>query len=86
MTLVGMVAPGTWILTHLGIAREIINAETADMIADALAAIDLASSGADVDPAVIDSLFPDLADREPQLPDHLKPDPDKTTDDREAAA
>lgn len=70
MALVGDQPAGTWVLVFLGAAREVISAEQAGLIGDALKAVGLAMRG-DGD---IDRLFPDLAGREPQLPDFLKPD------------
>ncbi len=73
LALVGPQPTGTWVLTHQGAAREVIDAEHADAIADALDAVDLAMSGAPLHAEMIDNLFPDLANREPQLPPHLRP-------------
>lgn len=71
MALVGHQPQGTWVLVFLGAAREVVPAEQAALITGALMAVGLAMGGApDVD---IDSLFPDLANREPELPDFLKP-------------
>ncbi|MCE1244889.1 HypC/HybG/HupF family hydrogenase formation chaperone [Oryzomicrobium sp.] len=78
--LLGPVEEGEWLLTFLGAARERISAAEAAQIAAALAALDVAlqaaqdaaSSGAPIDPAAFDAFFPDLANREPELPDHLK--------------
>jgi hydrogenase expression/formation protein HypC len=72
LSLVGSQAPDTWVLTHQGAAREVIDAAIADAIADALAAVELAMIGGPVDAARIDDLFPDLAGREPELPPHLR--------------
>jgi hydrogenase expression/formation protein HypC len=68
MTLVGEQRPGTWVLVFLGAAREVVSAEHAALVVQALDALSLAMTG-DTD---IDHLFPDLAGREPELPDHLK--------------
>lgn len=68
MALVGEQAPGTWVLVFLDAAREVVSAEQAALISDALAALGQAMNGA----ADVDHLFPDLAGREPELPDHLK--------------
>ncbi|WP_456404656.1 HypC/HybG/HupF family hydrogenase formation chaperone [Thiolapillus sp.] len=67
--------PGAWLLTFLNTAREVIGAEQAAQINDALQALDLAMSG----DGNIDHLFADLLDREPELPDFLKSDSQKTT-------
>lgn len=72
--LVGTPEPGTWLLTFLDTAREVITAETARQVNDALQALELVSSGTDS----IDHLFADLVDREPVLPDFLVPDSTKT--------
>ncbi|MBN8874140.1 MAG: HypC/HybG/HupF family hydrogenase formation chaperone [Rhodospirillales bacterium] len=66
--LVGDIAPGTWLMTFLGSAREVITAETAHRTLDALAALEAALRG---DHLEIDRLFADLVGREPRLPDHL---------------
>lgn len=70
MSLVGEVTAGTHVLTFLGAAREVIGADQARQIADALEALRLVMAG-DGD---IDHLFADLANREPQLPEHLQPE------------
>jgi len=70
MRLVGPQAPGTWILAFVGAAREVMTPEAAartDAAIDALAAV---LRG---DPARIDDAFADLVNREPRLPDHLRP-------------
>ena len=72
MSLVGAQPEGSWVLTHLDAAREVIDAVMAAQIADALEAVGLAMSGGDIDPSAIDRLFPDLADRTPELPPHLR--------------
>ena len=60
--LVGAVEPGTWVLTFLGAAREILDAETAKRTADALEALRLVAEGH----TNVDHLFEDLiAQREP---------------------
>jgi len=70
--LVGEVAPGDWLLTFLDGARERLSAERAGEIDRALDALDAALSGI-VDPAALDAFFPDLAGREPELPEFLRP-------------
>ncbi len=72
LSLVGAQGEGTWVLTHQGAAREVIDAASADAIANALQAVELAMRGGPVDAATIDDLFPDLAGREPELPPHLR--------------
>ncbi len=75
--LVGDQPVGTWLLVFLDSAREIISAEDAERIGDAVRALDLvmslpAETGGD-SPARqdIDALFADLVDREPQKPPSL---------------
>jgi hydrogenase expression/formation protein HypC len=68
MALVGEQPLGTWVLVFLDSAREVISAKRAEQISLALTALDRALDG---DPR-IDELFPDLAGREPELPDFLK--------------
>ena len=65
--LTGPQAPGTWVLNFLGTAREVISAEDARRIDDALAAVEAIARGELVD---VDAHFPDLADpaRRPGLP------------------
>ncbi|MHB1104589.1 MAG: HypC/HybG/HupF family hydrogenase formation chaperone [Devosia sp.] len=69
ITLVGEQPAGTWVLTFLDAAREVVSAETARQIGDALEAVERALAG----DAAIDHLFADLVGREPQLPQHLLP-------------
>jgi hydrogenase expression/formation protein HypC len=69
MILVDEQPAGTWVLVFLDAARQVLDAEEAAKIGSALKALSLALSG-ETD---LDHLFPDLAGREPQLPDHLKP-------------
>ena len=65
--LVGKPEIGTWVLTFLDTAREIISPEQAAQIQDALQALTLTLQG-DYN---VDHLFADLVNREPQLPDFL---------------
>jgi hydrogenase expression/formation protein HypC len=65
--LVGDPGAGTWVLVHLGIAREVLTEEAAHRTADALEAVEAALRGEPVD-----HLFPDLTGREPTLPPHLR--------------
>ena len=69
LSLVGMQATGTWVLTFLDAAREVLSDEKAAQITDALKALDIAMQG---ESEGIDSLFSDLIGREPELPSHLK--------------
>jgi hydrogenase expression/formation protein HypC len=69
MTLVGQQRPDTWVLVFLETAREVVSAEQAALIGKALDALSVARTNPAAD---FDRLFPDLAGREPELPDHLK--------------
>lgn len=66
--LVGEQPVGTWLLTFLDTAREVLSEEHAARINDALQALDMAMRGE----MEIDHLFSDLIDREPQLPELLR--------------
>jgi hydrogenase expression/formation protein HypC len=69
MSLLGPQPPGTWLLTFMGAAREVMTPEAAgrtDAALDALAAV-LAG-----DTSTLDDAFADLVSREPQLPEHLR--------------
>ena len=68
LQLVGDQPEGTWLLTFLDAAREVITEEDAAKIGDALQALRLALSG----DTNVDHLFADLIDREPKLPEHLQ--------------
>jgi hydrogenase expression/formation protein HypC len=70
LSLVGQQLPGTWLLTFLEAAREVIDAERAASINAALNALAAAHSGA----TDFSAFFADL-DREPQLPDFLRTQP-----------
>jgi len=67
LSLTGPVAPGTWVLTHLGCAREVIGEEEARLIAQALDGLSAVMAGGDAGAA-----FADLDARSPQLPPHLE--------------
>lgn len=67
LSLTGPVAPGQWVLTFLGAAREVIDAEEADQITRALGALRAIADGRDMGDA-----FADLEARGPQLPPHLQ--------------
>jgi hydrogenase expression/formation protein HypC len=67
--LVEPVAPGDWLLTWLGAARGRLDAAEAARIDSALDALDAIERGDGIDVA---AFFPDLVDREPQLPEHLR--------------
>ena len=64
MQLVGDVPAGTWVLTFLDTAREVITEDAARQIADAIRAVNLVMQGSDN----VDHLFADLIDREPEPP------------------
>ncbi|WP_027852276.1 HypC/HybG/HupF family hydrogenase formation chaperone [Marinobacterium litorale] len=67
--LVDTPAPGSWLLVFAGAARELISAERAAQVRDALRALQASAEG---DHARIDNLFSDLVNREPTLPPHLQ--------------
>ena len=67
LSLVGDVAPGTWVLTHLGHAREVISEQEAELIARALRGLRSIMQGAGAGDA-----FADLDNRSPALPPHLE--------------
>jgi hydrogenase expression/formation protein HypC len=69
MILIGEQPAGAWVLVFLDAARQALDEDEAHKISDALEALSLALEGE----TNFDHLFPDLAGREPQLPDHLKP-------------
>jgi hydrogenase expression/formation protein HypC len=70
LSLVGPQAPGTWLLTFLGAAREVISGESARSIDRALDGLAAALAG---DERAIDDAFADLVGRAPELPEHLRP-------------
>lgn len=66
LSLTGPVSPGTWVLTHLGAAREVISAQDAALIAAALDGLrDVMAGGTG------GAAFDDIDARGPQLPPHL---------------
>lgn len=67
--LVGPQPVGAWLLVFLDTAREVLSETKAKQISDALEAMRLAMQGDNH----IDHLFSDLVNREPQLPEFLKP-------------
>lgn len=67
LALVGAQPVDTWLLVHLGCAREVLDAERAAAIADALQALAAALAGESVAGA-----FADLEARPPRLPPHLR--------------
>ncbi len=70
LSLVGQQLPGTWLMTFLDAAREVIDAERAAAIDAALDALAAAQAGA----TDFSAFFADL-DRQPQLPDFLRTQP-----------
>ncbi len=68
MALIGPQPVGAWVVTSMGIAQAAIDEDTAIKMEQALEAVALALEGKPVD-----HLFADLVDREPELPEHLKP-------------
>jgi hydrogenase expression/formation protein HypC len=69
----GPLEPGQWVLTSLGAAREIIDAERAAQVESALTALDAVLSGEGNVSALIEHHFADLVNREPQLQEFLRP-------------
>jgi hydrogenase expression/formation protein HypC len=76
--LVGAQSAGTWLLTFMGAAREVLEAERAAAMNAALEALASILSGQSVTPAQLDAFFPDLAGREPALPEFLQNAASKT--------
>ncbi len=77
--LVGNQVVGVWLLTFLDSAREVLSAEDAARITDAVEAVNRVMQG-DTD---IDHLFADLVNREPQLPESVQPkNTGKVSEDR----
>lgn len=66
LSLTGPVPPGTWVLTHLGAAREVLEADEARKIAAAVRALKSIMAGGGAGDA-----FADLDARAPSLPPHL---------------
>jgi hydrogenase expression/formation protein HypC len=69
VSLVAPVSAGQWLLTFLGAARGHLEADEAARIARALGALEAIERGEAFDAAVF---FPDLVDREPELPEFLR--------------
>lgn len=69
LSLVGEQAPGTWLLTFMGAAREVMTAEAARHTDRALDALEGVLAG---DASGIEEAFADLIGREPVLPAHLR--------------
>jgi hydrogenase expression/formation protein HypC len=68
MSLLGEQPAGAWVLAHLEWGREVLSAEAAARILDALDALERVMQGG----TDIDDLFADLVGREPQLPEFLR--------------
>lgn len=68
LSLVGARAAGDWVLSYLGTAVRVLDAEEARQINDALHAVALAQRG-----EAFEHLFADLIEATPSLPDHLRP-------------
>jgi len=66
--LVGRQPEGAWLLVFMGTAREVLDADSAAMMNDALQALSMVMAGE----TEVDHLFPDLVGREPPLPEHLR--------------
>ncbi len=67
LSLVGDIPDGTWVLTFLGAAREVLDPDEAAKITAALRGLDALMHGGD-----LGSAFADLEAREPELPPHLQ--------------
>ncbi|WP_321853797.1 HypC/HybG/HupF family hydrogenase formation chaperone [Paraburkholderia tropica] len=75
LALTGPLPAGAWVLTFLGAAREVIDADRArdiDAALDALEAIARGEIDSTQAAAGLDHFFADLANREPPLPAHLR--------------
>jgi hydrogenase expression/formation protein HypC len=69
--LVAAPAVGDWLLVFHGVAREALSEQRAQDVSNALDALDAALAGE----TNLDHLFADLANREPELPPHLRKEP-----------
>lgn len=69
LSLIGEAQPGQWLLGFHGVAREVLDEARALDIARAVDAVEAAMRGEVPD---IAAAFPDLANREPQLPEFLR--------------
>lgn len=67
LSLTGPLEPGTWVLSFLGAARDVISAEEAQKISNALDGLRSLMEGGDLGTA-----FADLEARTPCLPPHLQ--------------
>ncbi|MDJ0630451.1 MAG: HypC/HybG/HupF family hydrogenase formation chaperone [Rhodobacter sp.] len=66
LSLTGPLQPGTWVLSFLGAAREVITADEAKRITDALAGLERVMAG-----EALGDAFADIEARGPALPPHL---------------
>lgn len=66
LSLTGDLAPGTWVLTFLGTAREVITADQAAKIGAALGGLRSLMQG-----GTLGDAFADLEETGPRLPAHL---------------
>ncbi len=71
--LTGPLEPGQWVLCFLGAVREVIDAERAAQVEEALVALESILQGGCNNDELIHAAFADLIDREPQLPEFLRP-------------
>lgn len=71
--LTGSLEAGQWVLGFLGAARELIDAERAAQVEDALTALESILHGDGSNEVLVRAGFADLIDREPQLPEFLRP-------------
>lgn len=69
LALVGPVEPGQWVMTFLDAARSLLTEDEAARSTAALDALAAVLAGAED----VSAYFADLVDREPQLPDFLRP-------------
>lgn len=69
LRLTGPQPTGTWVLTFLGVAREVLTPDRAQSVDQALDSLQAVLRGESVP---LDLLFADLIGREPQLPEHLR--------------
>lgn len=76
LALTGPVPVGSDVLVYLGSAVRTLDPVEARQIADALEAVAAAAEG-----RPFDHLLADLIDREPTLPEHLRPAPAEATGD-----
>ncbi len=71
LSLVGEQAAGTWLLSFIDAAREVIDAESAALINAALDGLEAVMAG-ELQAGDLDRHFADLIGRTPELPPHLR--------------